>query len=270
MINVRARAGLGMLILLLICTLTAGTVGAAPAPSPAASPATGTKPAVSPPADSDKDDSDKDDGGKRDTDKDEDRSEAVSNVASAMGTIQSYLEFYFMETGQYPEALEDMLSQYNQGVRQNEPLVKIPTDPATGRKFIYTPTPDRDAYTLRAPDPAAYGLGSLRIQQVDWGWMKGLAAEQKKKRLTARCAQFMQLVVDVVEQYNKANRNRFPDKLATLMPKYLQKPPTCPLCKKEYIYTHTDRGFDVACPEPKAHGLDEFRFSSTEGLKKYP
>lgn len=200
----------------------------------------------------------------------EDRSEALNSAIGALGSIQSFLEFYFMETGQYPDALEDMLSQYNQGVRQSEPLVKIPTDPATGRKFVYTPSPERTKYTLRAPDPGAYGLGSLQVRQVDWGWMSSIAAEQRKKRMTVRCAQFMQLCTDVVEQYNKANRNRFPDKLEQLIPKYLQKIPTCPLCKKEYVYSHTDRGFEVACPDPKAHGLDEFRFSSTEGLKRSP
>ena len=200
----------------------------------------------------------------------DDRSEGLNNAVGAMASIQSFLEFYFMETGQYPDALEDMLSQYNQGVRQSEPLVKIPTDPATGRKFVYTPSPDRVKYTLRAPDPGVYGVGALSIHQVDWAWMASLAAEQRKKRLTVRCAQFMQLCADVVEQFNKANRNRFPDKLDQLVPKYLQKIPACPLCKKDYIYTHTDRGFEVACPDPKAHGLDEFRFSSTEGLKRYP
>ncbi|NDD30031.1 MAG: hypothetical protein EB084_17385 [Proteobacteria bacterium] len=200
----------------------------------------------------------------------DERAEALNNAVYAMSSIQSFLEFYFMETGQYPDALVDMLSQYNQGVRQGEPLVKIPTDPATGRKFIYAASEDRTKYTLRAPEPAAYGLGSLQIHQVDWGWMASIASEQKKKRLTMRCVQFMQMLANVVEEYNKANRNRFPDSIDKLIPKYLQKVPTCPLCKKPYQYAHSDRGFEVICPEPKVHGLDDFRFSSTEGLKKLP
>jgi hypothetical protein len=200
----------------------------------------------------------------------DERADNVSNAAQAMGSIQAYLEFYFMETGQYPEALEDMLSQYNQGVKQSEPLVKIPTDPVTGKKFVYTTNGDRNRYTLRVPEPAAYGLASLEVHQVDWGWMAGIASEQKKKRMTARCAQYMSLIADVLDQYNKANRNKYPDSLQQMIPKYLQKVPTCPLCKQPYVYTHTDRGFEISCPDPKAHGLEYLKFSSTDGLKHLP
>lgn len=194
----------------------------------------------------------------------------LGSAVGALSKVQTLLEFYYMWTGQYPDALEEMVSQYNQGVRQSEPLVTLPTDPATGKKFLYTPSPDHLKYVLRAPEPAAYGVPALEIRQVDWGWMASLAAEKKKQRLTLRCAQYMQLLAEVCDQYNKANRNKYPDTLEQLIPKYLQKQPTCPLNSKPFLYKHDERGFEIACPDPKAHGLEIFRFSSTEGLKKYP
>lgn len=200
-----------------------------------------------------------------------DSAEGKLNAAvGALSKVQALLEFYFMEAGQYPDTLEDMISQYNQGVKQSDPLVTIPTDPATGKKLLYTPSSDRMKYAVRVPEPAAYGMASLEVHQVDWGWMVGLASEQRRKRMTLRCAQYMQLLGDVIDQYSKANRNKYPDSLDQLMPKYLQKEPMCPLSKKPYVYTHTDRGFEVACPNPKEHGLEYLRFSSTEGLKKFP
>jgi len=46
--------------------------------------------------------------------------------------------------------------------------------------------------------------------------------------------------------------------------------PACPVSLKPYLYKHDERGFEVGCPDPAAHGLEVFRFSSTEGLKRYP
>lgn len=194
----------------------------------------------------------------------------VSEATAALAKVQTLLEFYYMETGSYPDTLEDMLVQYNQGVRQNETPVAYPVDPATGRKLIYAPSADRSAYTVSVPEPAAYGLSSLSVKNVDWGWMAELAAQQKRKRMLLTCGRYQELLAGVIEQYNKDNRNKYPDSLQTLIPKYLKKMPVCPVCGKPYLYTHNDRGFKVSCPDPDAHGLKKFSFGFPEGPQQVP
>lgn len=194
----------------------------------------------------------------------------LSQAISALGKAQTLLEFFFMETGSYPDTVEDMLALYNQGTKTSETPVSVPTDPATGKKLIYTPNADHDAYTVRVPDASAYNLGSLEVHQLDWGWMASIAQDARKKRMMVRCGQYQELLAGVINQYNKDNRNKFPEKLDKLMPKYLTKIPTCPVTGKPYVYTFNERGYEVGCPNPAAHSLEIFRFSSTEGPKRYP
>jgi len=194
----------------------------------------------------------------------------LNAAAAALAKAQTLIEFYYMETGSYPPTIDDMLTQYNQGVKDTDPKVVVPTDPATGKKLVYTPNADATSYTVKVPEPALYGVQALELKNMDWGWMAQLAAEQRKKRLAYTCGKYQELIVGVVAQYNKDNRNKFPDTLQQLMPKYLAKLPTCPVAKKDYVYKHDDRGFEIGCPDPAAHGLEVFRFSSTEGPKKYP
>jgi hypothetical protein len=194
----------------------------------------------------------------------------LSNAAGALAKVQTLLEFYYMETGVYPDTIEEMLAQYNQGVKNSDEPVRVPTDPATGRKLVYVPNTERTSYVVRVPDPSQYGVASLEVKSLDWGWMNGLAAEQKKRRLIARCASLQDGIAAALNQYNKDNHNKYPDSLQELVPKYMKTLPNCPAAKKPYKYSHDARGFEVICPEPSAHGLETFMFSSTEGPKKYP
>ena len=182
------------------------------------------------------------------------------------------LEFYYMETGQYPESVEDMLNQYNQGVKQSDPMVSVPTDPVTGKKLVYKPNEERSAYTLGVPSPSAYGLSALEIRNVNWGWMAAVAADQKRKRMAYACARYQEMLVGALNQYAKDHKNQLPNTLEGLITAKsdMKKIPTCPVAKKPYLYTHDGtRAFEVACPDPKAHGLEVFKFNSIDGPKRY-
>lgn len=242
----RTAAVLGALLIVLAALPAAlRAEGASPAATPSAAPSPAASPLAAPQS-------------------------KVSEAAAALAKVQTLLEFYYMETGSYPDTLEDMLVQYNQGVRQNETPVGYPVDPATGRHLIYTPSADRSAYTIQVPEPAAYGLSALSVRNIDWGWMAELAAQQKRKRLLLTCGRYQELLAGVIEQYNKDHRNKYPDSLQALIPKYLKKMPVCPVSGKPYIYTHDDRGFEVSCPDPEAHGLKKFSFGFPGGLQQIP
>lgn len=196
----------------------------------------------------------------------------VNEAVSALAKTQTLIEFYFMETGSYPDTVEDMLNQYNQGVKQSDPQVSVPTDPATGSRLVYKPNEDRSAYTLGVPSPAAYGVASLEIRNVNWGWMAAVAADQKRKRQAYSCARYQEMLVSAINQYAKDHKNHFPDNLDELVTAKtdMKKIPMCPVAKKPYIYTHDGtRAFEVACPDPKAHGLEVFKFHSIDGPKRY-
>jgi hypothetical protein len=194
----------------------------------------------------------------------------LSAALYSLSKTQSLLEYFFLETGNYPDALEDMQMQYNQGLRSSDEPVRIPTDPATHRKLVYLPNADRTAYELKVPDAAAYGQSSLSTHQVDWGFMSGMATEARRKKLVIRCTQMQEMLLSTVMQYNRDNRNKFPASLESMVPKYLKMTPTCPACKKPYTYKKGERDAEVGCPDPASHGLEVFRFNSNDGLKRYP
>lgn len=197
-------------------------------------------------------------------------SKTVQAALAALGKAQTLIEFYYMETGSYPDTLEDMVAQYNQGVKPDQTPITLPTDPATGKKLVYEPSAEKTTYVVKVPDPSAYGETQLSVKNIDWGWMNQLAVQQKRQRMMLTCARYQELLVGVVNKYNKDNRNKFPETLEVLIPQYIKNVPSCPVAKKPYTYKHDERGFEVGCPDPAAHNLEVFRFSSTEGLKRYP
>ena len=195
----------------------------------------------------------------------------LSGALQALGRAQTLLEYYFLETGSYPDSLDEMLMQYNQGLHNDEKPVIIPKDPSTGRRLVYVPNAEHNAYQLSVPDASVYGQATLGLSQVEWGWMSSIATEARRKRMVVRCSQYQELLVSTVMQYNRDNRNKFPTSLESLMPKYLKAVPACPVCKKAYVYKKDgERSAEVSCPDPSSHGLEVFRFNSNEGLKRYP
>ena len=188
-----------------------------------------------------------------------------------MSRLQSLLEFFYMETGAYPTTLGELQTQYNRSRSLSDEPVTVPqTEPVRGKRFVYQVSSDHQTYTLKVPNPTDYGVASLELHQIDWGWMRQIGLAQRRRRQLATCVEFMQKLAQVLDQYNRNNRNTYPDSLQALIPKYLRKIPLCPACGKPYLYTHDSRGYVLKCPDPQSHGLRTLEYSSTEGLKELP
>ncbi len=193
----------------------------------------------------------------------------IERAVGALGKIQAVLEFYYLDHGEYPDRLSTMIKQFNLGAGPGEPQLQLPTDPATGRDFVYIPSSDHTRYRLRVPRPQSYGVDRLQVHQVNWAWMTRLAQAQKKRRDTVECAERMRVVASAINQYNRDHRNQFPEKLSQLVPRYLKVLPVCPATGKPYFYQATSRGFEIGCPNPSVHGFRIFGFSSTTGLERH-
>lgn len=193
---------------------------------------------------------------------------SLASAIKAMSKLQTLVEFYFMSTGTYPITLAELDQQYNDHAPKDGKKVAVPNDPATNKPFVYEATDDGNAYTLRAPNPAAYGVKSLEVSNIDWGWMRSIAEERKRVQLAELCSIYVKGLGNALDQYARDHKNELPDSLDTLVPKLVKKLPTCPASGKPYIYKKTDRGYEVICPDPKAHDLEVLEYSSTEGFKR--
>jgi len=66
------------------------------------------------------------------------RSEKLIAVLDSMSQLRAYIEFFFLELGDYPEDLPTLEKGLNSILPKNLEKIKIPVEPETGKGFIYT------------------------------------------------------------------------------------------------------------------------------------
>ena len=63
--------------------------------------------------------------------------EKIVDCMKKMSAVQSYVEFYYMSTGNYPQSLKDLSYIFNSDVQKDSERIVFPNDPATGKPFVY-------------------------------------------------------------------------------------------------------------------------------------
>ena len=191
---------------------------------------------------------------------------SLMDAIEAISQTRVFIEFYFMEAGDYPESLEQLEADLNTLLPRNMENVKIPKDPATGSPFVYKMAPDRKSYSLKAPDPSRYGVPRLEFVQVPWGGFAEIAEERKQRFLQMISIENIKAIATAIEYYAKDHAGNFPAELKDLIPKYLNTMPVCPVTGDFYKYQQDkDKNYTIGAPKPSVYGLSEMFFSSQRG-----
>lgn len=191
-------------------------------------------------------------------------------AVARMSKIQALLEYFYMETGEYPPNLAVLERSFNQDLPDKAPKVVVPPDPATSKPFHYELSPDRKKYRLAPPDPAKYGSNAIGLESIDWGWMALLAKQRRAEQLAMECKYNMEVLATQSEMYAKDNGGKFPSAIDELVPKYIPRHPVCPLTGKNYSFAPGGKGYIISCPNAQNHGLKKFSYSSDRGMVVEP
>ena len=193
------------------------------------------------------------------------KGKSLMDAFEAISRTRVYVEFYFMEAGDYPESLDQLEKDLNSLLPRNLKSVRIPVDPATGSPFVYTAAKNRKSYTLKVPDPSKYGLTKMEFAPVPWGGFAAIAEERKNRFLQMISIENIKAIATAIEYYAKDNSGVFPKQLKDLIPKYIQSMPVCPITGQFYKYQQEKDNYTIGVPQPKAYGLSEMLFSSQRG-----
>lgn len=195
--------------------------------------------------------------------------ECIKNISK----VQTLIEYFYMESGVYPESLDSLDKSYNVPSDKNMEIkerIEIPKDPATGKSFVYKlDEKNPNNYFLSAPDPKAYGVEKIELNALEWGWMKTLAGEERRKWGISICVDLLKRLATDIEIYASENKKQFPKELDTLVKEKFEIADvlTCPVSKKKYIYIlNKDNTYVIKCPDPSAHKLKELEYDSLKGI----
>lgn len=189
----------------------------------------------------------------------------ITEAFEAISNLRVYVEFYFIETAEYPQNLKVLNQELNSLLPSGVDRVIIPRDPATGKDFKYQVSEDRKSYTLSLPKPSAYGVDELKLSNVPWGGYAKIAEARKQLFLRTVCYKNIKGIATAVEYYAKDHNGNFPRSLDDLSPEYIQVKPTCPVSKQEYIYKTKDGNYSISCPNPHLHGMRNLLYSTDKG-----
>lgn len=193
----------------------------------------------------------------------------MSQLITAMSQIQSYIEFYYMETGVYPKNLKDLEKIYNEEAVKEADRVTIPKDPATGKDFTYEYNKDANTYRLSCPDPSQYGMKKCELVPIKWGWMNVIPEEKKRKAYASFCKYNLDHIGTALKKYMEQEK-KLPKSLKDLVPAYMKALPGCPFTGKDYAFTAKGDEVIIGCPNPKEHGFTVFEISSKSGFRATP
>lgn len=188
-----------------------------------------------------------------------------ADAVTRISTVQSMLEFFFMEAGVYPAELEDLNRAFNERVPKGFKPVPVPLDPATNKPFAYQVGPKHKSYTLGFPDAAKYSGPPLKLTQVQWGWLAWEAERKRFEQLAQLSKEHMELLATQLEMFAKDNGGKYPTAMDELFPKYIRRHPQDPLTGKNYQYKPLADGYIVSNPNPERYGLKLFQYSSSQG-----
>lgn len=186
-------------------------------------------------------------------------------VFEAISRARVYIEFYFMEAGEYPETLDQLEKDLNSLLPPELEKIKFPTDPATGGTFVYKQGSDKKSYTLSVPEPVKYGVSKLEFVNVPWAGFTQIAQERKLRFLQMICVENIKLIANALEAYASRNNGKYPSKLKDLIPKYVVTMPVCPITNKLYEYKVEGDNCSIACPNPKEHQMNTLMYSTSRG-----
>jgi hypothetical protein len=189
----------------------------------------------------------------------------VANLMDAISMVRSYIEFYYMETGDYPDSLEDLEQDLNSLLPRNASKISIPKNPVTGQKFTYQVSSDHDNYTLFVGGTGIPGLDNIKLNRVDWAGFTTVVGERKSKFLQMLCVENIKGIATSLEYYGRDTKTPFPKDLKVLVPKYLASVPVCPHAGKPYDFESDGKEYVIGCPDCEKHGLKNLKFSTKEG-----
>lgn len=187
-----------------------------------------------------------------------------------MSKVQALLEYFYMETGEYPPNLAVLERSFNHALPDKAPKVVVPLDPASSKPFVYELSQDGRRYRLAPPEPDKYGANAVVLDSIDWAWMAVLARQRRAEQLALECKYNMEVLATQSEMFAKDNGGKFPSQVDELVPKYIPRHPTCPLSGKNYTYAPGGKGYFISCPNPPNHGLRKFGYSSDRGMVVEP
>lgn len=190
---------------------------------------------------------------------------SILECMERMSRIQSYLEFYYMSTGDYPRSLEELDGIFNSDVKKDSERIKFPLDPLTAKPFLYKVSEDLKSYTLTAPEPSAYNIDKIEISSVPWGWMDGVARRISFVAKADLCSKYMSGLIMACKSFQEKEK-KLPSDIKELIPTYVRSVPQCPKCSKPYILELTKDDLIVNCPEPSVHGCSLFQCSLKKGF----
>ncbi len=191
--------------------------------------------------------------------------EKIVDCMKKMSAVQSYVEFYYMSTGNYPQSLKDLSYIFNSDVQKDSERIVFPNDPATGKPFVYKVSGDLRSYVLSVPDPSLYKVNKIEMRNVEWAWMNSVATQINVETKSELCGKYMTGIVQVSKKYQE-EKKKLPSKIEDLIPNYIKAIPKCPLCGKDYSLKLTSSDLIIYCPSPKSHGCESFHYSLKKGM----
>lgn len=192
----------------------------------------------------------------------------VQGGLQELSSLQSMLEFFFMEAGVYPPTLEELNLAYNSQLPRGAKTVPIPKDPITGKEFVYRAEPNRKGYTLGFPDATKYGLpADFQLRSVAWGWLALRAERNRFEEMVKLSKYHIESIATQVEMYAKDHDGGYPKTLDQLYPDYIKRHPQDPVTGKNYLYKQLADGYLVSSPNPERYGLKLFQYSSSQGIQ---
>ncbi len=177
----------------------------------------------------------------------------------------------------YPENLEKLEEWLNgEFSRKTEKHLGIPLDPLTQKSLVYSRSDDGLSYSLSLPDPGKYGLPEFSFANYPWigtekiATLKREAEKWRQEKPLVDCEKNLKKIQDALERYYVDNQGIYPVAPEKLTPRYLREIPVCPATGGAYSYQKKRNGkqFDLSCPNPGEHGLQELGISSAGGLIK--
>jgi hypothetical protein len=193
------------------------------------------------------------------------RSNKPTALLDALSRTRVYIEFFYMETGDYPDNLMDLEKDLNSLLPKNLESVRIPKDPATGKDFVYKVNPNHKSYSLSSPDPGQYSIENFQISNVPWGGFNTVVEERKNSFLQRVCAENLKGLATAIEYYAKDNKKKVPEQLKALLSQYVRTIPVCPLSGKPYDYKSDGNDYTLSCPNPELHNMKKLMFTSKQG-----
>ncbi len=187
-----------------------------------------------------------------------------------MARIQALLEYYFIEFGNYPDSLKQMVDAFNQNVPASMVRIAVSADPATGKPFTYQLQEGGAGYSLSLPDPSRYDGQQFVMTPLDWGWMKQIAGSERRQRLLGMCKYNLNALATAVEMAALDRKGQFPKDLKELIGVFMEEEIICPQSGKPYVYKLNEDGksFTISCPQPAAHNLRALYYDSVQGIKE--